>query len=219
MGPVDGATGRIRYIQKSLDDGTGRAMLWWYGWVGFYAAATIVPLTAALTSRNGTLQVTGGVSAAESLVGLSGMLVFPFTAKDAAENLRSMPESTPEEKAKKLLAAETLLRESAEDETTGSSWIQHTLGVLVNAAGALVIWQGYGGRIRRAGGEPWEQALISFVVGTSVSELQIWTEPTKAMADYKDYRDKYPSSGPSPDARLMVLPLGNGLELAAAVRF
>lgn len=222
-GPGDGTAERIHSLQRSLDDRTGSARLWWYGWAGFYAGATIVSLTAALTSGNRTLQITSGVSAAESFVGLSGMLILPFAAKDAAAELRDMPEATPEERSKKLLAAEELLQKSAEDEAAGRSWVQHMLGVLVNAAGALVLWQGYGSKIRQAGGEPWEQALLSFVAGTAVSELQIWTEPTGAMAAYKDYRSTFPTSPASThtsiDTRFLCLPSRDGLEIAVIARF
>lgn len=210
---------RIQYIQKSLDDGTGTAKLWWYGWLAFYAGATIVPLTAALTTKNETLQVTGGVSAAESLIGFCGMFVMPFASRSAADELRSMPENTPEERSKKLSAAEDLLKKSAEDEIAGKSWVQHSLGVLVNAAGALVIWKGYESRIKKAGGQSWEQALISFVVGTGVSELQIWTEPVKAISDYKGYKSVYPAPRAAIDTKLLILPSENGFEFAAAVRF
>lgn len=217
--PDNDVSQRIQYIQGALDSGTGSAKLWWYGWVAFYSGATAVPLAAALTTKNETLQVTGGVSTAESLIGLCGMFVMPFTTRSAADELRSMPENTPDERSKKLSAAEDLLKKSAEDEIAGKSWVQHSLGVLVNGAGALVIWKVYENRIKQAGGKSWEQALISFVVGTGVSELQIWTEPTMAISDEKNYRSKYPAPRAAIDTRFLVLPTENGLEFAATVRF
>lgn len=207
---------RIQYIQQALDAGTGSARLWWDGWVAFYSGATAVSLAAALTTNSKILQVTGGVSAAESLIGLGGMLIFPYKARTAAETLRNMPDTTPEDKARKLAAAEELLKQSSDAEIAGKSWIQHLLGVLVNAAGAGVVWGVYGSRIRQAGGTPWEQALELFVVGTGVSELQIWTEPTRAITDEKNYLNmQHPRIEPS----LLILPSENGLSIAAAIRF
>lgn len=215
-GTGNDVSARIDNIQQSLDDGTGSAQLWWYGWVGFYSAATALPLAVALTTDNKTLQVTSGVAAGESLIGLGGMLIFSFPPRSAAAELRSMPENTPEERMKKLSVAETLLKESSDSEMAGTSWVQHSLGVLVNAAGALVIWQVYGNRIKQAGGTAWEQALIAFVAGTAVSEVQIWTEPTRAISDEKEYTSGHPAPV---DARFMILPSGNGLTFAAALRF
>ena len=207
---------RIRYIQQSLDAGTGSARLWWGGWTAFYSGATAVSLAAALTTNSKVLQVTGGVSAAESLIGLGGMLIFPFKARTAAEELRSMPENTPEERAQKLATAQSLLKKSSDAELAGKSWVQHFLGVLVNAAGAGVVWGVYGSRIKQAGGTPWQQALELFVIGTGVSELQIWTEPTRAISDEKNYVNTY---HPRIDSKFFILPSENGLLFAAAVRF
>ncbi len=213
----DGTAGdRIQYIQQALDAGTGAATLWWDGWVAFYSGATAVSLTAALTTNSKVLQVTGGISAAESLIGLGGMLIFPFRARTAAEALRNMPDSTPEEKAQKLAAAENYLRQSSDAEIAGKAWVQHLLGVLVNAAGAGVAWSVYGSRIRQGGGTPWQQALELFVIGTGVSELQIWTEPTRAISDEKNYRDTY---HPHIESSFLILPSENGLSVMAAVRF
>ena len=207
---------RIRFLQQALDAGTGSARLWWDGWTAFYSGATAVSLAVALTTNSKVLQVTGGVSAAESLIGLGGMLIFPFRARTAAQELRSMPENTPEERARKLATAQSLLKKSSDAELAGKSWVQHFLGVLVNAAGAGVVWGVYGNRIKQAGGTPWEQALELFVIGTGVSELQIWTEPTRAISDEKSYSNAY---HPRIDSKFFILPSQNGVLFAAAVRF
>ncbi len=215
-GSAGSAGDRIQYIQQALDAGTGSARLWWDGWVAFYSGATAVSLTAALTTNSNVLQVTGGISAAESLIGLGGMLIFPFRARTAAEALRNMPDNTPEEKAQKLAAAEKYLRQSSDAERAGKAWVQHFLGVLVNAAGAGVAWGVYGSRIKRAGGTPWEQALELFVIGTGVSELQIWTEPTRAITDEKNYQN---TSHPAITSSFLMLPSENGFSVAAVIRF
>lgn len=207
---------RIQYIQQALDSGTPSAKLWWNSWVGFYSAATIVSLAAALTTKNEVMQITGGVSAGESLIGLSGMLIFPFKARTAAAELRSIAENTPTERSQKLVRAEELLKQSSDAERAGKSCLQHLLGVLVNAAGAAVVWPLYEDRINHAGGIAWQQALELFIVGTAVSELQIWTEPSKAISDEKDYLKKYFSY---PTAGFLVLPSLNGVRIVATIDF
>ncbi len=227
-------TERIQYIQQALDAGTGSAKLWWNSWFGFYTAATVIPLTAAFIPANRMidmtgddrilhisgnirmLHITGGLSAAQSLIGFTSMLIFPFTPKNAAEELRSMPEKTPEEKAQKLKKAELLLKESSEEELAGKSWIPHFYGFVVNAIGAVITWQVYGNKIREAGGTPWKQALSTFAIGISISELSIWTEPTQAISDERGYKKKYHSGI---DSKFFILPYGNGLTFIAAIRF
>ncbi len=219
-GTSDGQTTRkIDYLQQSLDDGTGPTELWWYGWVGFYSGATLLMTTLALTTDNPAFQVTSGVGAAESLIGLGGMLIFSYPARSAAEKLRGMPENTPEEREKKLHAAESLLRDSSKAEIAGKSWVQHTLGVLVGAAGSLVIWQVYDSRMKRAGTESWQWALVNFAASTAVSELQIYTEPSEAIADERSYLTRFPAPPPSLDASFLLLPAPDGAGLAAVVRF
>ncbi|MGC8580643.1 MAG: hypothetical protein ACP5MB_11420 [bacterium] len=207
---------RINYIQDVFNKGTDSAKHWWYGWVGFYSSATAVSLALALTTNNPTLQITGGVSAGESLIGLSGMLIFPFRAKNAAEELKNMPDTTPEEKKKKLETAELLLKQSSDEELAGRSWVQHMLGVLVNAAGAVVVWPIYNNRIKQAGGTAWQQALGLFIVGTAVSELQIWTEPTTAIHGESNYLSTYHTHV---ESNLFFLPLDKGLSFEIIVRF
>lgn len=212
----DNVSEKINYIQDALNKGKGPAKLWWYGWVGFYSSATAVSLTVALTTNDKILQITGGVSAAESLIGLSGMLIFPFRPKDAAEELKSMPENTPEERTKKLETAESLLKLSSDEELAGKSLLQHLLGILVNACGAAVVWPIYDRKIKEAGGIAWQQALELFIVGTTVSELQIWTEPTMALHTQSAYLNKYKTHV---ESNILLLPLPNGLSFQAVILF
>jgi hypothetical protein len=230
----DDTSERIQYIQQALDAGTSSARLWWDSWFGFYTVATVIPLTAALIPSNRMiamtgndrilhisgnikmLHITGGLSAAQSLIGVTSMLIFPFTPRNAAEELRSMPENTPEERAKKLKKAELLLKESSEEELAGKSWIPHVYGFLINAVGAVITWKVYENKIREAGGTSWKQALTTFAIGISINELGIWTEPTQAISAEKGYIKRYHSEI---DSKFLILPTENGLTFIAAIRF
>lgn len=182
---------RIQQIQTYLDSGKTRAQLWWYGWTGFYTGAAIFSFTMAALSDNRTSKIFQNVQAFESLVGTAGLLIFPFPAKSAADKLKVMPQNTEEEQIAKLREAEDLLEKSARAEIGGRSWLQHSLAFLVNATGSIVIWKGYEKTIKENGDNPLTQALINLVLGTAVAELQIWTQPTKAIRDWKEYRDRY----------------------------
>lgn len=61
---------------------------------------------------------------------------------------------------------------------------------------------------------------MNFAVGTIISELQIFTQPVRAMKSRDEYRRRYESSA-SVDShvRFIVLPLGDRLMLAAGFYF
>lgn len=181
-------------IQSYLDAGKTRAQLWWYGWTGFYTGAAIFSLTMAAISDNTTSKILQNVQAVESLVGAGGLLIFPFPARSASQKLKVMPQNTHEEQIAKLKEAECLLEKSAKAEITGRSWLQHTLAFLVNATGSIVIWKGYEKKIKDNGGNPLTQALVNLGLGTAVAELQIWTQPTRAIRDWEEYKEKYNNS-------------------------
>lgn len=67
----------------------------------------------------------------------------------------------------------------------GRAWWKHLLGVAVNGAGSVIIWQCQKGK------DPWKDALVSFATGMAVFELTIWTQPMRAVKDWKAYRQKY----------------------------
>ncbi len=84
-----------------------------------------------------------------------------------------------------------MLENSAKAEIGGRSWLQHTLAFLVNATGSIVIWKGYEKKIKEKGDNPVTYALINFALGTAGTELQIWTQPTRAIDDWEKYKKKY----------------------------
>ena len=69
------------------------------------------------------------------------LLVMPFTPAYASGKLAKMPDGTNEEMNRKLNEAERLLELCARKETMGRAWWKHLLGVAVNGAGSVIIWQ------------------------------------------------------------------------------
>lgn len=203
-------THRIQEIQSCLDAGKTRAQLWWYGWTGFYSGAAIFSFTLAALSNDTTPKIFQNVQAVESLVGAGGLLILPFPSRYASQKLKAMPENSLEEKTAKLKEAEILLERSAKAESAGRSLLQHTLAFLVNASGSAVIYFGYGKKIKENGDNPFSQALMNFVSGTAVAELQIWTQPTRAIKDWKKYEKEYIA---------YTFPLENGIAFGIQFRF
>jgi len=201
------AVERIEYIQRALDEGDFRATLWWWSWLGIYGVSTGASFYTAATTTNGGTKVIQNVYGVQSALGMAGILASRFASIYGAGELRAMPSGTADERAARLARAEGLLSSAAEDEEFGRSWISHALSAAVNGGGALVIWKGYDERLRNNGKKPGKEALTCFVLGMAVSEIQIFTQPTRAIDDWSAYRSRYrrASREDDPDLRPQVL--------------
>jgi hypothetical protein len=174
---------RLHTIQGMLDAGRPGANLWWTGWLVGYSAATVVQTSLMVASDNLSTRQDMGLGAITTLLGAAGQLVTPMTPAKAPGLLAMLSENTAEERMNKLQAAELLLMESSERERFGRSWQTHVLVGLVNISTGLVTWLAFD-RDLKAG-------LVIFAINTAITEVQIFTQPTKAMKDYKNYLQKY----------------------------
>ncbi len=217
-----GVTERIDFIQQGFDDGKTRAQVWWYGWMAVYGGAAAASYTIGFTSNDRTTRITQIVSGVESTIGLAGLLLSPMVSAYAPSDLREMPSGTPDESTRKLREAERYLKEAAEGQELGRSWISHSLNLLVNAGGAMVIWKGYGDEIRHDGGSPSKEALVNFAAGFIVGEIQILTQPLKSVRDLDAYRRRYGAMQAGRgifEPRFFVLPTARGMYAGAALLF
>jgi hypothetical protein len=183
--PDSVVTERIQIIQKMLDQGRSNANLWWYGWLAGYSAATIGQGAVFFSSNDQSLRQDMAVGAATTFLGALGQIVTPMVPGYAPDRLKMISGSTKEERLKKLKSAEELLKQSALREKSGRSWQTHAIATAVNAGSGLITWLGFKRDI-------WA-GLENFALNTCITEAQIWTQPTKAMRDYKSYCKKYKS--------------------------
>ncbi len=200
---------RITYIQTMLNQGRPNARLWWNGWLYGYSAATVGQGIAGLLSNELKSRQDLLLSAATTLVGAVGQLLMPMTPASAPDKLALIPSDTPEERIEKLKQAEELFEVSSKREKEGRSWKMHAASGAVNLSSGLITWIGFD-RTLKAG-------LINFAINTAVTEAQIWTQPTRAIKDYKNYREKYQKGLPSalhkPKSRLYLNSFPGGLAL------
>ncbi len=175
-------TGRLAYIQQALDGGRHAANLWWYGWLGGYTALTAGQLAARDSSNNEKQRQDLLVGGATSALGVVGMVVFPVEAGRFASRLRSLPAETPEARRAKLSAAESYLRKAAAQESLGRSWKAHAAAAAVNLAVGVFIWKHYD--------RPASDGFTTFALGQLVSEAQIFTQPTRAIRDLREYEGR-----------------------------
>lgn len=180
---------RSQYIQKMLDQRKPAAKLWWNGWLYGYSAATVVQGAVALTNVKLESRQDMVLGAATTLVGAVGQLIMPMTPASAPRKLALLPDATPEDRIVKLNEAEQLLEASAMREKDGRSWKMHAASSAVNLSSGLVTWLGFDRTI--------QSGLINFAINEAITEVQIWTQPTRAIKDYKKYCEKYKNGLPS----------------------
>jgi len=176
---------RIQLIQQMLEQGKTNANRCWYGWLIGYSAATIGQGVVFLNSEDKETRQDMALGAATTFLGVMGQIITPPVSGIAPDRLSEIAESTPEEISDKLLEAEKLLKECALQEKDGRSWKTHAIAGAVNLGSGLVVWLGFKRSI-------WE-GLGNFALNTVITEVQIWTQPTKAIKDYDDYIKKYKS--------------------------
>jgi len=196
---------RIDYIQRSFDLGQNSAKLWSYTWIGVDAVGSLQAIPAIFSGHQRTSNIVG---ASESLLGLTAMIVYPFYARSSGDDLRKLPESTTEELKFKLDKAESWLKRNYKQEELGRSWLAHAGVLAVSMAGGGIIWHNDG----------FQSGLTNALACLVLGEVQIWTQPTRNIRDYDNYRRKYKSAynGIS-ETDYFIVPSPNGI--IAGVRF
>jgi len=174
---------KLRVIRGMLDRGQPGAGRWWTGWLVGYGAATIAQGAVSLASKDKDMREDMALGAATTFLGAVGQIISPMVPTSAPDRLAAMPETTPEERMKKLSEAESLLKECALREKSGRSLKAHAITGIVNLGSGLVVWLGFKRSI-------WE-GVGNFALNTAVTEAQIWTQPTRAVHDYDDYAVRY----------------------------
>jgi hypothetical protein len=173
---------RIHSISLMLENGRPAANAWWYGWLAGYSVATIAQSAIAASSNTLKTRQDMILGAGTTLLGAAGQLLTPMVPGVAPLRLSGFPERTPEERSIKLKQAEALLQSSALREIEGRSWKAHAVCEAVNLGSGLITWLGFKRSI-------WD-GLGNFALNTVISEAQIWSQPTRAIKDYRHYREK-----------------------------
>jgi len=185
---------QIQSIQTMLDQGKPAAKFWWNSWLYGYSAATMVQGIVFLESKKLKTRQDMALGAATSLIAAAGQLLMPMVPASAPKKLVLIPGDTPEERNIKLKKAEELFEASAKREKDGRSWKMHAASGAVNLGSGLVTWLGFD-RTLSAG-------FWNFALNTAITEAQIWTQPTRAIRDYKKYCEKYKSGLPQASNKL-----------------
>jgi len=186
---------RLGFIENALRSAQPRARTWWYGWIAGYSAGAIVQGSLAIAHWNDVKPDQGSpdapkvrdrrfaedmlVGSATFALGVGGLLIDPFLPATSVKKLGRIPEATPEERRSKLLQAEELLRRCARREKDGRGWGTHLLNIGANAAAGLVTTLAFHRK--------WYDGLITFAAGETVSLVNIFTQPRRAIRDLENY--------------------------------
>lgn len=208
-GPSDAeVTRRLGFIERHLEASTFAADRWWYGWYAGFTALTVGQFTIAVAITDRDRRPDYVVGAVASSLGVVPRALFPFTPRTAAASLRVYPATTPEERRRKLAAAERLLHAASDVEIQGRSWLTHALGLSVSLATGLVLGLGY---------HSTRGALLDSLGGVALVEAQIFTQPTAAIDAWRAYGLGHlePPAAASDSPRWSLVPQGLGLGFAA----
>lgn len=176
-------TDRIQWIQTQLDRAAASSNTWQYAWSTAYGAMTYLYSAQAVTLDDDDQdddRFDSQVNAITSFLGFASMLADPLLTPKPVNALKKLPASTEQEKKAALGEWENLLRRSALREKRGRSWKTHALaGIVSVAAGVAVACDGS----RKGDG------VVMFAGSLLVSEIQIFTQPTKAYNAWKAYQN------------------------------
>jgi len=193
---------RLAYLEQHLDAGRDYAWWWWHGWTAFYSVGVVVEAARAGTADNDAQQADDIIGAVKAAGGVAQLLLRPLAAKDGADAVRALPDTSPADRRRRLAVGEALLRTNAEAANRRYSWVRHVLIVVVNAAGAIIVWQGFDDPSRG-----WRSAGIGIAVG----ELSVWSQPWWPAQDWEDYQRRF--DGTRPRLTWQLAPTPEGLAL------
>ncbi|MCL4236045.1 MAG: hypothetical protein KJ042_16175 [Deltaproteobacteria bacterium] len=204
--PTDAdVTQNLAWIQSRFDAAEPRAELWWRSWLLFNSLMLVGNGVAAIGAPVEDERWARGVAGAMAGIGVVHLgITGPFVSHVAADRMRAWPESTPDERQRKLARAEDLLRRAAVGERKGIDWKNHVGCALLSAAS---------GGILLARGQTMDAALQA-AGSFAISEVMIYTQPRSAIHAWDEYSRGATTSTSSPMPTWNVLLTPSGVALA-----
>jgi len=192
---------RLKFIETRIANQRPSAQYWQYGWTGFHAASAAGQAFLAVDANDSDDEINYLVGAAKSTGALAQMMIKPLPAVQSSIQFHEMPSQTRDERIAKLAQGESLLRINAERASTRTGWKRHLIGIGVNLLG--------GGIITAFGDS--SDAITSTLIGITVSEMNIWTEPSRAVTDLEDYQNNRWAHGQNSRLDWQIIPAHNRL--------
>ncbi len=181
---------RTAWIQARLDAETPAAQRWYWIFLPVSLAATAgqFALGAIMDTNQKASWYVGAVNAA---IGTLPMIIVPFAPAFAAGRLRGVTARTPQERIARMHRAEAILRDSADSEAFGSSWVLHAAGVVLGVGSTVVLGMGYQQQWFPLPPNPdlWIpfNLVSNLLVTIGFNELQVLSQPTQLIRDRETY--------------------------------
>lgn len=181
-------TRRVAMLSEELRDNEAAFTTWYWLWTAGYGTASagslglglLAPRFADTPADERRWRVNMFFSAGTTAVALGLMALTYPTVIGAADAIETARDGTPDGERHALMLAERLAATSADEAAMGVAWYQHAANAAFNLAVSLVMWLGFG-----YGGD----ALVNFLISTAVVELQILTQPTGLIDDWRGYQN------------------------------
>jgi len=201
-------TDKLTFIERRLGAGTAEANRWSYGWLATFGTLSVAQFGIALGVKDPGFRADMAVGSVACSFGVLTFAIPPFTPRFAASQLAAWPERTPEERRRKLVRAEELLKKSAEVERLGHGVLPQVAGIGVSVGFGLVLSLAYN-RIRTG--------MMNTAVGIALVETQIFTQPTTAIDDWNDYqKGSLYGARHSHGTSIAIVPSPSGINIAGA---
>jgi hypothetical protein len=214
LAAIDART-RLRFITHLMRDQADRARTWRLSWslVGTALAAGSYGQAAFVDTREERIDpiISGTAAAFIPIVFLLNPLRVIGDEDQLAAELDALAYAgRPNEPCLTLSHAEILLAKSADNEAFGVGPVGQVIAVAANTTVALVLGLGF---------QHWKAALINGVGGMLLSEAQIFTQPTGAVAGLASYRAGTFAQPTAPALSLRATPVIAPGMVGGAVRF
>ena len=181
---------RIAFIEEKLDGRKGHTEKWQGTWSVINGGATVGMAIVAGLSSSSDDRIYYATQSVVALIGIGDQYLFrPIPGLNGAQPIRTLPDTTPEERREKLAKAEAMLRASAAREAERTGWSYHAGNVAVNGLAGTVI--GVFGDTK--------DGIIAGSFGFLGGLAYAFTEPWGRKQDLRDYerlRAGLPSARP-----------------------
>jgi len=173
---------RLDFVEEVVARNAHHTRLWFGFFTELYAAGAVVQSGRAVIDDDPANRAEEAFSAAKAAVGVVARMAHPPRAVFGATPDELYPGDSHAALARRLVAAERMLRRDAQQNDNRYSWIGHTLNLALNLAGFLFVCIGY---------HDWALASESCAVGFLVGETSIWMQPWTAKSGMRAYRRRW----------------------------
>ena len=169
---------RLSFIEERLDARQQHTEIWQGAWTVINGGAVVgLAVSAGLVSSSDD-RINFATQSVVALIGVGDQYLFrPIPGLGGAQPIRTLPDTTSEERREKLAKAEGMLRASAAREAERTGWMYHAGNAALN---------GLAGTVIGVFGDP-KDGIIAGAAGFLGGIAYAFTEPWGRQQDLRDY--------------------------------